>query len=49
LLDEDVAAGKGSVDWGGKNLNGATVASGIYVVRIDGPGIHKTQKIAIIK
>jgi len=49
LLDADMPAGKGSMDWDGRNITGNSVASGIYLLRIDGPGIHKTQKIAIIK
>ncbi len=49
LLDDDMPAGKGSLDWNGRNLNGAVVASGVYIVHIDGPGIHKTQKVAIVK
>ena len=49
LLDADMAAGRGSLDWDGRNISGSVVASGIYLLRIDAPGIHKTQKIAIIK
>jgi Zn-dependent metalloprotease len=49
LFDGEVQAGKGSVDWTGQNLSGATVASGIYLLHIQGPGISKTQKIAVIK
>ncbi|OGR49806.1 MAG: hypothetical protein A2X37_11450 [Elusimicrobia bacterium GWA2_66_18] len=49
LFDDVVPAGKGSVDWDGRNLNGNVVASGIYLIRAEGPGINKTQKIAIIK
>ncbi|MCM2304468.1 MAG: PepSY domain-containing protein [Elusimicrobia bacterium] len=49
LLDADMPAGRGSLDWDGRNVSGSVVASGIYLLRIDAPGIHKTQKIAIIK
>ena len=49
LFDDVVPAGKGSVDWDGRNLAGSVVASGVYVVRAMGPGLDKTQKIAIIK
>jgi Zn-dependent metalloprotease len=49
LFDGDVPAGKGSVDWGGQNMSGNFVASGIYVVRAVGPGLNTTQKIAVIK
>ncbi len=49
LLDADMPAGRGSLDWDGRNVSGSVVSSGIYLLRIDAPGIHKTQKIAIIK
>ncbi|MDD5304799.1 MAG: PepSY domain-containing protein [Elusimicrobia bacterium] len=49
LLDADMPPGRGNVDWDGRNVSGSVVASGIYLLRIDAPGIHKTQKIAIIK
>ena len=49
LLDAEKPAGKGSLDWNGRNINGAVVASGVYLVRIEAPGIRKTQKVAIIK
>jgi Zn-dependent metalloprotease len=49
LLDADMPAGRGNVDWDGRNISGAVVASGVYLLRIDAPGIHKTQKIAIVK
>ncbi|MEK7234770.1 MAG: PepSY domain-containing protein [Elusimicrobiota bacterium] len=49
LLDGDMPAGRGSMDWDGRNIAGSIVASGVYLLRIDAPGIHKTQKIAIVK
>jgi hypothetical protein len=49
LFDGDVPAGKGSVDWNGRNLSGNPVASGVYVVRAVGPGLESTQKIAVVK
>lgn len=49
LLDADMPAGRGSMDWDGRNVNGSVVSSGVYLLRIDAPGIRKTQKIAIIK
>ncbi len=49
LFDAETGAGRGSMDWDGRNLKGSVVASGIYLLRIDAPGIHKTKKIAIIK
>lgn len=49
LLDADMPAGRGSLDWAGRNASGSVVASGVYVLRIDAPGLHKSQKIAIVK
>lgn len=49
LFDGEAPAGKGSVDWSGRNLSGSVVASGIYLLHMEGPGISKTQKIAIVK
>jgi Zn-dependent metalloprotease len=49
LLDQDVSAGKGSLDWDGHNSNGGVVASGVYVVRAEGPGLRSTVKIAVVK
>ena len=49
LFDNDIPPGKGAVDWDGRNLAGSVVASGIYLVRINGPGISKIQKIAVVK
>ncbi|OGS40640.1 MAG: hypothetical protein A2506_00560 [Elusimicrobia bacterium RIFOXYD12_FULL_66_9] len=49
LFDDVVPAGKGSLDWNGRNMGGAAVASGVYIVRAQGPGLDKTQKIAIVK
>jgi hypothetical protein len=49
LYDADVPAGRGSVDWDGRNISGTTVASGVYVVRANGAGLNTTQKIVVIK
>lgn len=49
VLDEDVPAGKGAVDWEGRNSIGSDVASGIYLLRVEGPGLNKTVKVAVVK
>lgn len=49
LLDKDVPAGKGSVDWTGQSDYGDTVASGVYLVGINGPGLNKIEKIVVVK
>lgn len=38
------------VGWNGRNLDGnKPVASGVYVVHVEGGGVNSTQKIAVIK
>ncbi|MBI3553682.1 MAG: hypothetical protein HY077_14390 [Elusimicrobia bacterium] len=49
LLDTEITAGKGSVDWNAVNANGRVVASGVYILYMRGPGISKTQKIVVVK
>ncbi len=49
LLDNNLPAGEGSIDWAGQNSAGSTVASGVYIAHIDGPGISQTQKIIVVK
>jgi Zn-dependent metalloprotease len=44
-----VPAGKGTLDWDGKNSSGAKVASGIYFVKTKGPGLDKIVKIAVVR
>ena len=43
------AACTGSKDWDGTNSNGSKVASGIYFVKVKGPGLDKIVKIAVIR
>jgi len=43
------ASGKGTVEWDGTNLRGEKVASGIYFLKASGPGLNKTEKIAIVR
>lgn len=49
LLDEDRPAGKGAVDWYGVNGNGLRVASGVYVLHVEGPGLDDTLKFVVVK
>lgn len=49
VFDDDVPAGKGSVDWHGKNHLGSVVASGVYLLRMTGPNGSRTQKVAVVK
>jgi hypothetical protein len=49
LFDGEAPAGKGSVDWAGRNVSGTVVASGVYVLQLEAPGISKRQKIVVVK
>jgi hypothetical protein len=42
-------AGKGTTDWDGTNSGGSRVASGIYYIKAKGPGLDKTDKIAVVR
>jgi Zn-dependent metalloprotease len=49
IIDEQVPAGLGSVNWNGRNSAGNYVASGVYIVRVQGPGVDDTEKVVVIK
>ena len=50
LLDEARAAGTYSdLNWDGKNDSGETVASGIYLLHIEGPEFSISRKIAVVR
>ena len=55
IKEEFMAAGthNGTTDsrlfWGGENTQGDIVASGIYLVHIEGPGISETKKVCIVR
>lgn len=49
LLDAVQPRGQGAVDWFGKNVSGSTVASGIYLLHVEGPGLNETKKVVIVK
>jgi Zn-dependent metalloprotease len=44
-----VAAGKGTYEWDGTNSGGGKVASGIYFVKVKGPGLDSVVKIAVVR
>jgi len=39
----------GSKDWDGTNSNGGKAASGIYFVKVTGPGLDKLVKVAVVR
>ena len=49
LVDGDYPGGKGSVDWDARNFAGNVVASGLYLIHLEGPGISTTQKAIVVK
>ncbi|MBI4425595.1 MAG: hypothetical protein HY554_17830 [Elusimicrobia bacterium] len=50
LVDGELPAGKGAVDWAGRNNNGKVVASGIYLLRLEGPGgTVALQRVVVAK
>ncbi len=49
ILDADMPAGKGSVDWAGKNMAGSVVASGVYLLHLEGPGVDAVEKVIVVK
>lgn len=42
-------AGEHYFTWNGKNRNGASVARGMYFVRVTGAGIDETRKVMVVK
>lgn len=49
LFDEDRPAGRGSADWYGVNAEGRRVASGVYILHAEGPGLDDTVKFVVVK
>lgn len=49
LLDETKHAGHHTVTWRGTNDDGRTLASGVYLLSLSGPGSHATRKVVLLK
>ncbi len=49
LVDEDLAAGYHRVVWNGRDSNGNSVASGIYMYRMQTAAYNKTLKMMLMK
>jgi hypothetical protein len=49
VYDGYINSGKGTFEWDGKDDKGSKLASGIYFVKVKGPNISKTDKIAIVR
>ncbi|HVZ80148.1 MAG TPA: fibronectin type III domain-containing protein [bacterium] len=44
-----VAGTQVNLSWDAKDRNGRTVASGLYLIEIKGPGIHLVRKVIVVK
>ncbi|MCX5785470.1 MAG: T9SS type A sorting domain-containing protein [Elusimicrobia bacterium] len=49
LFEGSRNTGDYSDQWNGKNEEGKIVGSGIYLVRVEGPGISKTKRVMVVK
>ena len=49
LVDEDLAAGRHAVTWRGRDSEGSSVASGVYLVRTTANQWTDQQKITLLK
>ncbi len=49
LFDGDSVVGTQTTYWDGRNDDGSLVASGVYVLQIEGPKLESEQKIVVIK
>ncbi|MDP3114672.1 MAG: C25 family cysteine peptidase [Candidatus Cloacimonadaceae bacterium] len=49
LLSENLGAGNHKVVWNGKDNNGRSVSSGVYLYRMEAPGYNKTMKMMLMK
>jgi flagellar hook assembly protein FlgD len=56
LFDEQVSGASvtspylsAKISWDGRNDQGVTVASGVYLVHLEAPGFHSDARVAVIK
>lgn len=49
IYDGEVTEGTTTVFWDGKTAQGSTVASGLYILHVQGPKLNLVRKIAVIK
>ncbi len=49
LINEYHTSGKYKISWDGKNNNNAAVVSGVYLMKLSGPGINKISRITLLR
>ena len=49
LVDGQRNAGDHAVRWDGRDGRGAEVASGTYLVRLEGPGWDETRRLVLVR
>jgi hypothetical protein len=49
VLDGPLSPGRYRIGWAGDDASGRAVASGIYFVRMQGPGFARTEKVTIVR
>jgi hypothetical protein len=49
LYDAETPAGTQTLHWAGTTASGATVASGVYILRVKGPHLDSVNKVVVIK
>jgi len=49
LINQQIKAGYHSMVWNGKDTYGATVSSGIYLIKMSSPGFISSKKIVLLK
>jgi len=49
LLDRELPGGETVLEWNGRDTRGSSVASGVYVLAVDGFGVVERQKLVLLK
>jgi hypothetical protein len=49
LVDEQQSSGHYQVEWDGRDINGQTVSSGLYMYRLTVPGFDESKKMMLLK
>lgn len=49
LVNREQAAGTEVVRWDGTGENGTSLGTGVYFIRLAGPGFHETRKVVLVR